>query len=121
MPKNTYKTDKLIFYEKENHLKDYITNMDDCFDNKSEESARLILSRRKVKYLIFDGIEINGENIKLIKWLQTNQKFLPRKIIAVTSDHTYKLALDEFKKLPEHKIIKMQTILENKSIEKAIK
>jgi PAS domain S-box-containing protein len=112
-----HKTQKLILFEKENHLEDYITDTDECFKSGTDELAYLMLARRKVSKLILDGMDINGENLKIIYWLQMHKEYMPDKVYTVIADQISEKSVDVLNELPNHGLIKMESIIKNNSLE----
>jgi len=113
-------TDSLILFEKEDHLKEYCADTDDCFSTNTDETAHLILARRKIHNLILDGIEIYGENLKIIKWLRLHKEYMPRKVFAVISDPISEACLNELKQLPNYTVINLDSIIKDKSLKNII-
>jgi PAS domain S-box-containing protein len=110
----------LIFYESENHLKDFFQPEDQIFFTEIEESAMLILSRRKVHNLIFDGMEPDGNNMKLIKWLSNNVELLPEKIILIYSDIPMSDIEVKLNSFSNYKKLSLKTIIKYNSFEMAL-
>jgi CheY-like chemotaxis protein len=120
IPVEKHKTQRLVLFEKENHLEDYIIDTDECFNTGTDESAYLMLARRNVRTLILDGLDINGENLKIIKWLQIHKEFMPDRVFSVISDQISEKSVDVLKELPNHVLIKIESIIKNNSLESVI-
>ena len=111
---------RLIMHEKEDHLKKMISEMDKSFRNDSVDMSSLILARRKVKTLILDGLDLNGENLKLLKWSQRNKEFLPEWIWVVLKETPFDIVSEEIGKIPKCKILELQKIMQVNSLDSAI-
>jgi PAS domain S-box-containing protein len=113
------KTDRLVLFEEENHLKNYLMNDDECLGTENFTSGKLILSRRFIKSLVFDGIDLMKDNFKLMKWLQTEKDFQPEQLIVV-SNNPFKLIVEELQKMPGHRFIPLHTVQNCNSLDEAL-
>jgi len=113
--------DRLIFYEKENNLKKWITKKDKCFQNESCERSKVILARRKIRNLFLDGIDLKGENFRLLKWIQQNNKYLPENLIVVLPDRPFDIISEEIAKTPNCHSLELQKLSDQDSFETAVK
>ncbi len=111
---------RIILHEKEDHLKEMITEKDKSFQNDSLEMSSFILARRNVKTLILDGLDLHGENLKLLKWVQQNKEYLPEWIWVVLRETPFEIVVREIEKTPNCKILEMQKIVKLKSLDAAI-
>ncbi len=116
-----YIQDNLILFEKENRLKKYIGQYDEIIHNNSFIRTRFILGRCAIENLILDGMDIDGENFKLIKWLISQKIKYPKNILVVIANRPFDLILEELKKLPNCKLIGIQHVKQSGTIELAMK
>ena len=114
-----YQQSTLILYEKEDRLKIYSEGNDEVVCNNSFTYSQIILAKRTITKLFLDGIDMDGENFKLIRWLLSNPQYQPQKIVIVTAIRPFDLVLEELKKLPDCRIISLQDIRRMGSIAEA--
>jgi len=113
--------ERLILYEKENHLKEWITKKDKCYQNESWERSKVILARRKIKNLLLDGLDLKGENFRLLKWMQRNNKYLPENLIVVLPDQPFDVISEEITNTPNCHSLELQKLHDQDSFETALK
>ena len=111
----------LILFEKKNRLKELVSEEDEVFFNASSDESWLILARKKIKNLILDGMDIDGENFKLIKWLITHNKYIPENIFITVINRPFDIVADELKKLSNCLVIGIQGIKKAGSLKAAIR
>lgn len=110
----------LILFEKDNRLKDMTGLNDEIFYNTSLAFSKIIIARRNIENLILDGIDIDGENFKLVRWLLSESNYQPQKVIVVTANRPFDLILEELKKLPDYRILNIQDVRKMESIKEWI-
>ncbi len=101
--------DIVSIYEKDNHLKPMKTSSCEYFLNNSFESALLYISRRKIHTLVFDGLDLQGQNFQLLTALNKIPAFAPQRAIAV-SHKLFKPVMKELEQLPNYKIFNYSEI-----------
>jgi PAS domain S-box-containing protein len=116
---NKKKVSKLVFYESRNHLKDHLSKNDECYQNEHYLSAALLLTRQLLTVLVLNEIDISGENLKLIKWMQLNPVYIPEKVIIVGSK-PFKYITDELEKLPGVYFMSLNSINKFNSLDKVL-
>jgi PAS domain S-box-containing protein len=116
---NKKKVSKLVFYESKNHLKDHLSKNDECYQNEHYLSAALLLTRQLLTVLVLNEIDISGENLKLIKWMQLNPVYIPEKVIIVGSK-PFKYITDELEKLPGVYFMSLNSINKFNSLDKVL-
>lgn len=112
-------SERIILYEKENHLKKCLNSEDECYHNEDFNFGKLLLVRRSIKTLVLDDIDLSGENFQLIKWLQKNKNFLPLKIVVV-SGKPFKYMMKELEKLPGLIILPISILKKFNSLDDAL-
>jgi PAS domain S-box-containing protein len=113
------KVKRIVLFERENHLKNYLNTEDECYQNENFLQCKLLLARRSVSTLIFDDIDISGENFKLVKWLQTNATFSPEKLVIV-SGKPFKYILEEIVKAPGISYLPINSVRSCNSLDVAL-
>ncbi len=101
--------DIVTLYEKDNHLESLKISGCEYFLNNSFESALLYISRRKINTLVFDGLDLQGQNFQLLTALNKIPAIAPQRAIAV-SHKLFKPVMKELEQLPNYKIFNFSEI-----------
>lgn len=117
---NIKRSSKLILYDREDHLKEMISEKDNSFQNDLVDASSLMLARRKAKMLILDGLDMQGENLKLLKWVQLNKEYMPEWIWIVLREKPFNILVEEIGKISNCKILDLQKIVSLNSLDQAI-
>ncbi len=112
--------ERFILYEKENHLAKFITKKDKCYHNKSLESSKIILARRKIRMLILDGLNLEGVNLQLMKWMKKNKEYLPESLVIVLRDKPFDIVSKEIEATPNCHVLELHRIQNQDSFEEAM-
>jgi PAS domain S-box-containing protein len=114
-PINRYELKEVILFEKEDHLKNYFEEAEDCLATQTDETVHLLLARHKISKLILDGLDKDGENIKIITWLKGHENYLPEKILTIFTEPLSEIFLNELKELPNSEVRSLESIIKMKS------
>jgi len=98
--RNRHNIKTLIIYEGDNHFKNKIDNDVEIISNTDSKLTRTGLARRKIENLIIDGFKPAGQNLLLLKWLQTETKYLPENIYVISGEKPSATAMKRLNKLP---------------------
>jgi CheY-like chemotaxis protein/anti-sigma regulatory factor (Ser/Thr protein kinase) len=94
----------IVFVEKESYKKHFFMEKYKVYQNIDFQEAILQISRKNIERIIFDDMDLHGENFKLIKWLVDNPGFLPKKLVVV-ADNLFDSILKCLTKIPDFTLI----------------
>lgn len=101
--------ERLSVYDKENHLEPFNLPACEYMLNNSFESTLLYISRHKINTMIFDGLELQGNNFQLLSALNKVPDIAPQMTIAM-SKKLFKPAIKELEKLPDYRNVNFTEI-----------
>ncbi|MBN1597191.1 MAG: response regulator [Bacteroidales bacterium] len=110
----------IVLFEGKSALKKYAENGIEYYRNDSFEMMIYLIAKRKIKNLILEGIDLMGENFKLVKWLCANGKHIPEKVIVVYTNQLFKAVVNEIIKIPEAFLIPLKDLLVYENLNTAI-
>ena len=113
-------TDLLVLYEKEDRLKEIDPDKEVHYFVPTPDAAKMTLVRRKIKNLVLDGLDVDGVNMKLLKWLMNNRDHLPEMIYIITPGEIFKFQQEEIRKIPYVKHLTPQAFNGKTNLREAI-